>query len=395
MTALRSDCSVLGVDVQGWSYEIGSRPSIQAAMSNLEDSAASAVIFVFLDTADLAMLIEAGLQLNSLGKSKPRLLVLPEALDLDSLSSAAREVLHGSLALRSIGGTTANERWAAFSQGWYNLSASTFNPLLPAPFRFNESLFAPGFDASNSFFLRNLGTYEYDAMAAVGLLACQVAPSGALPADFGTRLWEAATSAEFEFEGLSGVVRFDERGDRDQLTANIQLYNVLQAADGNLSESLVASYDGTRAVPWVWEGGTMEASGVVFNGGFDTPPKDLAPSSSSVTGIALVIFFLSLFGALFLLLLVFLGVRYQKGKKAEAKRKKMEQELAKAKADAQRERGLMAIIFHELRNPLNGVVAHLRLGSQSPAESAERLQSALVCTDHALVSSRPRTRTPD
>ena len=273
MTALRSDCSVLGVDVQGWSYEIGSRPSIQAAMSNLEDSAASAVIFVFLDTADLAMLIEAGLQLNSLGKSKPRLLVLPEALDLDSLSSAAREVLHGSLALRSIGGTTANERWAAFSQGWYNLSASTFNPLLPAPFRFNESLFAPGFDASNSFFLRNLGTYEYDAMAAVGLLACQVAPSGALPADFGTRLWEAATSAEFEFEGLSGVVRFDERGDRDQLTANIQLYNVLQAADGNLSESLVASYDGTRAVPWVWASGSIGASGVVFNGGKATPPR--------------------------------------------------------------------------------------------------------------------------
>lgn len=44
----------------------------------------------------------------------------------------------------------------------------------------------------------------------------------------------------------------------------------------------------------------------------------------------------------------------------------------------------MAIIFHELRNPLNGVVAHLRLGSQAPAESAERLQSALVCTEHAL-----------
>ena len=274
MKALQSDCSALGVEVQGWAYEIGNHQSIRTVMSNLEASAVSVVIFVFLDTADLAMLIEAGLELQSLGKSKPRLLVLPEALDLDSLSSAAREVLHGSLALRSIGGTTANPRWAAFaSQGWYNLNASAFNQLLPEPFHMNQSIFGPTFDASNSYYLRNLGTYEYDAMAAVGLLACQVAPSGALPADFGTQLWNAATSADFEFEGLSGVVRFDERGDRDQLTANIQLYNVLQAADGSLSESQVASYDGTKAVPWGWQGGSMSASGVVFNGGKASPPR--------------------------------------------------------------------------------------------------------------------------
>tara|TARA_B100000768_G_scaffold180197_1_gene199556 strand:- start:1516 stop:2496 length:981 start_codon:yes stop_codon:yes gene_type:complete len=81
---------------------------------------------------------------------------------------------------------------------------------------------------------------------------------------------------------------------------------------------------------------------------------------------------------------VYLLAKYKKGKIAEAKRRKTEEDLAKARADALRERNLMAIIFHELRNPLNGVVAHLRLGSQAPAESAERLQSALVCTEHAL-----------
>ena len=385
MKALQSDCSALGVEVQGWAYEIGNHQSIRTVMSNLEASAVSVVIFVFLDTADLAMLIEAGLELQSLGKSKPRLLVLPEALDLDSLSSAAREVLHGSLALRSIGGTTANPRWAAFaSQGWYNLNASAFNQLLPEPFHLNQSIFGPTFDASNSYYLRNLGTYEYDAMAAVGLLACQVAPSGALPADFGTQLWNAATSADFEFEGLSGVVRFDERGDRNQLTVNIQLYNVLQAANGSHVELLVASYDGTKAVPWGWRGGSMSASGVVFNGGADTPPNDIAPASDSSSPFAILIAFSCMFGGLFLLIGVYLLAKYKKGKQAEAKRRKTEEELAKAKADAQRERNLMGIIFHELRNPLNGVVAHLRLGSQSPSESAERLQSALVCTEHAL-----------
>ena len=276
MHALKSDCSARGVVVQGWSYDIGNHDSIMTAMSNLEESAVSVVIFVFLDTADLTMLIEAGLRLQSLGKSKPRLLILPEGLDLGSLSRAAQEVLHGSLALRSIGGTTANPRWASFaSQGWYNLSAPAFNALLPEPFHLSQSLFEPTFDASNSYYLRNLGTYEYDAMAAVGLLACKVAPTGAPPADFGTQLWKAAASTDFEFEGLSGVVRFDERGDRDQLTANIQLYNVLQAADGSLSESQVASYDGLATNPWLWQGGSMSASGVVFNGGRASPPRML------------------------------------------------------------------------------------------------------------------------
>ena len=270
--ALQEECAAVGVEAQGWPYEVGSRESIGAAVSNLEASAASVVVCVFLDPTDLTMLIEAGLELGSIGKARPRQFILPEALDLDSVSSAAREVLHGSLTLRSIGGTTANPRWAAFAEeGWRNLSAASFNRLLPENFQIDDSLFGPTFDAHNSFFLRNLGTYEYDAMAAVGLLACEVAPEGALPDDFGTRLWEAATSGGFEFEGLSGVVRFDEHGDRDKRTANIQLYNVLQAADGSVSESLVASYDGTQSVAWAWEGGSMGESGVVFNGGLAKP----------------------------------------------------------------------------------------------------------------------------
>ena len=128
----------------------------------------------------------------------------------------------------------------------------------------------------------------------------------------------------------------------------------------------------------------MSASGVVFNGGANTPPKDIAPASSSTSPFPFLIGFGCLFGVLFVLVGVYLLAKYKKGKIAEGKRRKTEEDLAKARADALRERNLMAIIFHELRNPLNGVVAHLRLGSQAPAESAERLQSALVCTEHAL-----------
>ena len=128
----------------------------------------------------------------------------------------------------------------------------------------------------------------------------------------------------------------------------------------------------------------MATSGVVFNGGYDMPPADIETDSSSQDPIV----FVSAASALLALILVITGARlvqrYKKWKTEEAKRRRTEEELARAIADAQREKRLMSIIFHELRNPLNGVVAHLRLGSQSPEESAERLRSALVCTDHAL-----------
>ena len=282
--ALQDECKALSVDAQGWAYTVGDRTSIRTAMSNLEASAAGVVVCVFLDVTDLSMLIEAGIEFNSVGPDKPRQFILPEALDLASASTAARRVLHGSLTLRSIGGTVANQRWASFAtERWQTLQASSFNSMLPANFQLSDSLFSPSFDAYNSFFVRNLGTYEYDAMAAVGLLACKVAPSGALPATFGTQVWQAATSGTFEFEGLSGVVRFDEHGDRDKRTANIQLYNVLaearsrklQSGDLTISEKLVASYDGTRPIAWEWEGGSMAASGVVFNGGAARPPQFL------------------------------------------------------------------------------------------------------------------------
>ena len=57
------------------------------------------------------------------------------------------------------------------------------------------------------------------------------------------------------------------------------------------------------------------------------------------------------------------------------------------KMQLQRERDLMALIFHELRNPLNGCVGHLRLlssGGECSCEAAERVSAALTCTDHAL-----------
>jgi len=377
--------------VQAFPYIPGDVATIESQIQRLAGSSLRVVVVIALGYTEVADIVDAALaEGTTLGPGVPSWWFFNDfGGGFASLPKSMIASLHGAVQIKPTGALASNPRWAAFaSQGWPSLSASVFNRLLPEPFHMNQSVFAPG--ASDSVYVRDVATYKYDAVAALGLLACQVAPTGSPPADFGTQLWKAATSADFEFEGLSGVVRFDERGDRDQLTANIQLYNVLQAADGANGangthvEALVASYQGTREVPWLWQGGSMSASGVVFNGGADTPPKDMAPASSSTSPFPFLIGFGCLFGVLFVLVGVYLLAKYKKGKIAEAKRRKTEEDLAKARADAHRERDLMAIIFHELRNPLNGVVAHLRLGSQAPAESAERLQSALVCTEHAL-----------
>ena len=377
--------------MQAFPYIPGDVATIESQIQRLAGSSLRVVVVIALGYTEVADIVDAALaEGTTLGPGVPSWWFFNDfGGGFASLPKSMIASLHGAVQIKPTGALASNPRWAAFaSQGWPSLSASVFNRLLPEPFHMNQSVFAPG--ASDSVYVRDVATYKYDAVAALGLLACQVAPTGSPPADFGTQLWKAATSADFEFEGLSGVVRFDERGDRDQLTANIQLYNVLQAADGANGangthvEALVASYQGTREVPWLWQGGSMSASGVVFNGGADTPPKDMAPASSSTSPFPFLIGFGCLFGVLFVLVGVYLLAKYKKGKIAEAKRRKTEEDLAKARADAHRERDLMAIIFHELRNPLNGVVAHLRLGSQAPAESAERLQSALVCTEHAL-----------
>ena len=390
--SLVAACLQMGVNVQAFPYIAGDVATIERQVQRLADSSLRVVVVIAIGHDEVAHIVDAALaEGTTLGPGVPSWWFFNDfGGGFDSLPSSMIAAIHGAVQIKPTGALASNPRWAAFaSHGWPSLSASVFNRNLPEPFHMNQSVFAAG--ASDSVYVRDIATYQYDAVAAVGLLACQVAPTGAPPADFGTQLWTAATSDEskFEFEGLSGTVRFDERGDRDQLTANIQLFNIrmLQAADGasgTHEAALVASYQGTREVPWLWQGGSMSASGVVFNGGADTPPKDVAQASSSTSPFPFLIGFGCLVAALFVLFGVYLFAKYKKGKIAEAKRRKMEEDLAKARADAQRERNLMAIIFHELRNPLNGVVAHLRLGSQAPAESAERLQSALVCTEHAL-----------
>ena len=235
--SLVAACLQMGVNVQAFPYIAGDVATIERQVQRLADSSLRVVVVIAIDHDQVAHIVDAALaEGTTLGPGVPSWWFFNDfGGGFDSLPSSMIAAIHGAVQIKPTGALASNPRWAAFaSHGWPSLSASVFNRNLPEPFHMNQSVFAAG--ASDSVFLRDIATYQYDAVAAVGLLACQVAPTGAPPADFGTQLWTAATSDEskFEFEGLSGTVRFDERGDRDQLTANIQLFNIrmLQAADG-------------------------------------------------------------------------------------------------------------------------------------------------------------------
>ena len=188
--------------------------------------------------------------------------------DFDELSADARAALHGSLQIKAVGAVDDNPRWAAFAdERWAGLRPEQFNPVMPTAWQIQPDFFS-SVDPRASAQLRDIGTFEYDAVMAAGLLACSVAPTGPLPADFGTQFWDAKES--LTFEGLSGRVEFDEIGNRKPSSANVQLLNILEGTQGFEMVGVAQFRDGA----WMWNGGSAKSSGVLYNGGVPDAPYE-------------------------------------------------------------------------------------------------------------------------
>ena len=192
----------------------------------------------------------------------------------DELAAGAPVDAHsGALRVLAVGGVESNPRWASLLSVFPSLSPNYTNSLLPSDWQIGAEML-PSYEAASSGYLSDIGAYEYDAVAAVGLLACAVAPTGPLPADFGARFWAAKQNASFL--GLTGTVSFDALGNRAAATVTHELSNVIvDASDGGVSEVLRAQYNQGQ---WVWEGGGRDASGIRYlgtAGSSSTPPPDL------------------------------------------------------------------------------------------------------------------------
>eukprot|EP00965_Chrysotila_dentata_P247528 6207804-Pleurochrysis_carterae.AAC.2 len=143
--------------------------------------------------------------------------------------------------------------------------------------------------AQRTFFERQLqssmldiAALEYDAVAAAAIHACEVAPRGPLPSDFGEKF--IATKTNIAFNGLTGDVAFDANGDREN--ARVQLKNVIFNGD-DFASPVLGRYERGE---WTWNGGSLRESGILYNGGVGTAPQSQAlPSEGGMSSTATII----------------------------------------------------------------------------------------------------------
>ena len=278
---LSSYCGKRSVYVESFRFESGSdttTESIQEAVRGVRASGIRVVLVVCIGSTECGKIVEEALDVGALDPAQPSWWGFADGVSLSdarSFSPRAQEALHGSFQVLAVGGVAGNARWDAFVQSWADRSVADYNRFLPPGWQLPDHFFS----AKEHFgLLSQIGAYEYDAVIALGLLACEVAPTGTLPASFGARLWEKKDT--LQFAGLTGNVRFtaDGIGNRDPDTANVQLRSwQLQDANGggggggSLGDKVLARYEEGA---WAWEGGSREASGVVFNGGGTAVPDD-------------------------------------------------------------------------------------------------------------------------
>ena len=271
--AAKDACLGLGLtfvsrDIPDFFEGSSSQESIRSAVASLSESGAKAVL-VLASKPVLEFIVEVALDTGLLRAGVSWVFadsVVPE--QLDDLSEKARAALNGSLSIKAVGATDGNLQWTKFAnERWATLEPGDFNPSLPADWQIRGDFFST-VDPHTSTVLRNGGAFAYDAIIAAGLLACEVAPMGKVPASFGTQFW--ASKKSLSFDGLTGRVQFDEKGDRGN--ANVLLFNLFD--QGGFSEKRVAQFNNGTCT---WDGGSRESSGVIFNFGKVEPPFDASP----------------------------------------------------------------------------------------------------------------------
>jgi len=277
--AVFAACDAVGLEVVDFEFEHAGqakarRRSMANAVAQLAETRIEVVLCISIGAQDTAVIVAAALEhgLMAVGSSWAFTDGLTAA-DADAvvaeLGDEAREALHGSLQIRAVGATDDNPRWISFADEWWpSAQERDFNPVLPREWQLPDGFFST-FNPRTSGELMHAGTFEYDAIVAAGIYACQITPRGPLPSDFGTRFWDHKQNTTIE--GLTGEVAFDADGNRDIATANVQLLNMIPGADGFFEVNVVAHINGDS---WAWVGGDRVASGSVFNRNEPTPPTD-------------------------------------------------------------------------------------------------------------------------
>lgn len=249
---LRGSCSELGVGVISMPFVSGTEAGVSLAVNAIADLKMNVGVIAVSSTLDVQLLMPMFLKTGLLGTGTAW--GITDSITVDDLVALPLEVraaIDGLLFYATAGGAESIPQFLHFAAlRWPTFNASRFNAEWPAPFHIPENFFTTFNARSGAESALGLGAFEYDAVAAFGLLVCEVAPQGPLPANYTQALWSHLTSG-FAFDGLSGRIRFDTMGNRDPTSTVVRLGNIVTSQQGRrLSEASTVTLD-TKAM---WDG---------------------------------------------------------------------------------------------------------------------------------------------
>ena len=197
-------CLEIGVAVTTFAFDASDSAGIRGQVESVAASGIRVGMLVAVRSSDAVTALDEAYDSGLIGGNLGSILVLADGISLSELAAVrpdAQAAVSGSISIVSTGGTADNTRWATYAaSGWPRLRPSQFASRIPVPDPFQTPDYFETYNVENGI-TRDFGAFEYDAVAAVALLACHVAPTGPLPDDFGTQLWDARQ--QVEFDGLS------------------------------------------------------------------------------------------------------------------------------------------------------------------------------------------------
>lgn len=286
-----SHCTALGMEnVLSFSFNpTDSEERIFSQVKRLADTGLQ--IFLLVDyTTQARDIMLAAYEFGILGEGN--MWVFAESVytqDIESFTGPIRKAIDGTIRVFAPGGVTTNARWNQFLSDFPSFSEDFINSFWPPEFQAASSFFEdfPVTDGVTELVVP--GAYQYDAVAALGLGACRISPTGPIPSDFGTQFWNLRE--DIIFEGLTGTVKFDYVGNRDKTTANYLMSNIRAPEGGSVTVEFTARFD-VDTNKWV----QIPGKNTIFNGGTTNIPTNVKIPEENANWDAQIKFFCRLLG---------------------------------------------------------------------------------------------------
>eukprot|EP00947_MAST-08B_sp_MAST-8B-sp1_P005692 g5692.t1 len=209
--AVITECQALGIDVSPFIQIEKDYSSTKVSLDRINEAGLNVVLAVVFGD-EFKQIMEYGTQIGVVGPGKMWLFS-------DGVTSAnfeaiqdpkVREAASGSFRVIAAGGdANTNPRWPLFLGNFPSQNVADVNKFLPVDWQLPQNFFTE-FAANSSNELRDIGAYEYDAVAAVALAACEHSSTGPLGKNFSRQMWKNRES--LRFDGLTGDVAFDSVG---------------------------------------------------------------------------------------------------------------------------------------------------------------------------------------